>query len=247
MQVSFAEFILQYLDNWNIEAGLLADDLNISSHTLNNWVYRGHIPNLYNIEVIRNYFQEDFKDVVFDGKKFRRKFKVIRADGSSEIYPTLQQVVWDEGIAYTTIIKCLQEDIEVGRGDCKGYRFQRVYIEEEQEHGRSNILHDKYMNGNEDNTQSEYTKPTKKRRRRAIDSEVERMIDKIYDDIQEMILDWKSDNAIKSYGSTPDDYSDHRIGAMKYGESIIEAIAEELLGRIIVDGELNETTYLEEY
>ena len=86
----------------------------------------------------------------------------------------------------------------------------------------------------------------KKRRRRAIDSEVERMIDKIYDDIQEMILEWKTDNAIRSYGSTPDDYSDHRIGAMRYGESIVEAITEELLGRIIVDGELNETTYLEE-
>ena len=87
----------------------------------------------------------------------------------------------------------------------------------------------------------------KKRRRRAIDSDVERMTDMIYDDLQEMILDWKSDHAIRSYGSTPDDYSDHRIGAMKYGETIIEAITEELLGRIIIDGELNETTYLEEY
>ena len=87
----------------------------------------------------------------------------------------------------------------------------------------------------------------KKRRRRAIDSDVERAVDKIYDDIQEMILDWKADHAIRSYGSTPDDYSDHRIGAMKYGESIAEAITEELLGRIIIDGELNETTYLEEF
>ena len=86
----------------------------------------------------------------------------------------------------------------------------------------------------------------KKRRRRAIDSDVERAVDKIYDDIQDMILDWKTDHAIRSYGSTPDDYSDHRIGAMKYGESIADAITEELLGRFIVDGELNETTYLEE-
>ena len=85
-----------------------------------------------------------------------------------------------------------------------------------------------------------------KRRRRAIDSDVERAVDKIYDDIQDMILDWKTDHAIRSYGSTPDDYSDHRIGAMKYGESIADAITEELLGRFIVDGELNETTYLEE-
>lgn len=34
---------------------------------------------------------------------------------------------------------------------------------------------------------------------------------------------------------------------MKYGESIVEAITEELLGRIIIDGELNETTFMEEY
>ena len=108
-------------------------------------------------------------------------------------------------------------------------------------------MHDRYMDNNEDNNLSDYTKPIKKRRRRAIDSDVERTVDKIYDDIQGMILEWKSDNAIKSYGSTPDDYSDHRIGAMKYGENIVDAITEELLGRFIVDGELNETTYMEDF
>ena len=87
----------------------------------------------------------------------------------------------------------------------------------------------------------------KKRRRRVIDSDVERAVDKIYDDIQEMILDWKTDHAIKRHSSTPVDYSYHRVGTMKYGESIVEAITEELLGRIIIDSELNETTYLEEY
>ena len=87
----------------------------------------------------------------------------------------------------------------------------------------------------------------KKRRRRATDSEVERIVDMIYSDVCEMILDWKDDHAVKQYGATPDDYSNHRIGAMKYGESIADAITEELLGRIIIDGELNETTYLKEY
>ena len=87
----------------------------------------------------------------------------------------------------------------------------------------------------------------KKRRRRAMDSDVERIVDKIYDDVQEIVLDWKDDHAIKRHGSTEVDYSYHRVGTMKYGESIIEAITEELLGRIIIDGELNETTYLEEY
>ena len=86
----------------------------------------------------------------------------------------------------------------------------------------------------------------KKRRRRAIDSDVERAVDKIYSDVCEMILEWKSDHAVKRYGATPVDYSYHRAGTMKYGESIVEAITEELLGRIIIDGELNETTYLEE-
>ena len=87
----------------------------------------------------------------------------------------------------------------------------------------------------------------KKRRRRPTDSEVERLVDMIYSDVCEMILDWKVDNAIKRCGSTQVDYSYHRAGAMKYGESIVEAITEELLGRIIIDGELNETTFLEEY
>ena len=87
----------------------------------------------------------------------------------------------------------------------------------------------------------------KKRRRRAIDSEVERMTDMIYDDLQEMILEWKTDHAIKRHGATQVDYSYHRAGTMKYGESIVEAITEELLGRIIIDGELNETTFMEEY
>ena len=106
-------------------------------------------------------------------------------------------------------------------------------------------MHDRYMNDSE-NTLNDYKKPIKKRRRRAIDSEVERIVDMIYSDVYEMILEWKSDNAIKSHGSTPDDYSDHRIGAMKYGESIVDAITEELASRIIDDDELNGIIYLEE-
>ena len=123
LSISFAKFILQYLDEWNLEVGCLCDDLGISSHTLNDWTHRGQIPSLDSIEIIKNYFQEDFKGVVFDGRGFRRKFKVIRTDGSSEIYPTMQQIVWDEGISYTTIIKCLQEDVAIGRGKHKGYHF----------------------------------------------------------------------------------------------------------------------------
>ena len=130
MSISFAEFILKYLDEWNLEVGYLCEDLNVSTHTLEDWLYRSQIPNARNIEVIKDYFQEDFKDVVFDGRKFRRKFRVIRADGSSQIYPTLQEIVWYEGVAYTTIVKCLHEDVSVGRGKQKGYRFQRVYLED---------------------------------------------------------------------------------------------------------------------
>ena len=131
LTISFAEFILQYLDEWSISVCSLCDDLGISSHALNDWVHRGQIPSLDSIEIIKDYFQEDFKGVVFDGKGFRRKFKVIRTDGSSQIYPTMQQIVWDEGISYTTIVRCLQEDVPIGRGKHKGYRFQIVYLEEE--------------------------------------------------------------------------------------------------------------------
>lgn len=103
-------------------------------------------------------------------------------------------------------------------------------------------MHDRYMVNDEDNI-----KPTKKRKRRAIDSDVERIVDKIYDDVQGIILDWKEDHAVKRYGATPVDYSYHRIGTIKYAEALTDAITEELASRIIDDGELNETTYLEEY
>lgn len=129
--ISFAEFVLRYLDEWNVQAGYLAEDLNVNLHTLNDWLHRGQIPNLDNIEVIENYFEEDIKDVVFDGKKFQRRYKVIRPDGSSQIYPTLHRITCDEGVAFSTIIKCLMEDIAVKQGKCKGYRFQRVYLEDE--------------------------------------------------------------------------------------------------------------------
>ena len=87
----------------------------------------------------------------------------------------------------------------------------------------------------------------KKRRRRAIDSDVERIVDKIYDDVCEMILEWKVDHAVKRHGATQVDNSYHTVGAMKYAEVITDAIAEELASRIIGDDELNEITYLEEY
>ena len=86
----------------------------------------------------------------------------------------------------------------------------------------------------------------KKRRRRAIDSDVERAVDKIYSDVCEMILDWKADNAVKRHGATQVDNSYHTVGAMKYAEVITDAIAEELVSRIIDDDELNETIFMEE-
>ena len=131
MPMSFAEFILRYLDSWNVQAGYLAEDLNVNLHTLNDWLHRGQIPNLENIEVIENYFEEDIKGVVFDGKKFQRRYKVIRPDGTSQIYPTLQSIVWDEGVSYVTIIRCLMEDDVVKAGKSKGYRFERAYLEDE--------------------------------------------------------------------------------------------------------------------
>ena len=86
----------------------------------------------------------------------------------------------------------------------------------------------------------------KKRRRRAIDSDVERIVDMIYSDVCEMILEWKEDHAVKRYGATQVDYRYHTVGAMKYAETLTDAIAEELASRIIDDDELNEITYLEE-
>lgn len=127
--ISFAEFILRYCDDWNIWPIYLADDLNISSVTLMGWVYRGMIPkDKYDI-VLEEYFGEDLKNVKFDGKKFRRKIKVTRSDGSCQIYDTKTDVSKAEGMSLDTITRCLKSGEAMRRGNYKGYRFEKVYIE----------------------------------------------------------------------------------------------------------------------
>ena len=108
-------------------------------------------------------------------------------------------------------------------------------------------MHDRYIDGNEDSILNQYTKSARRRERRVMDSEVERVVDKIYDDVYEKILEWKEDNAVNRYSATLVDYRYHATGTMKYAEAFTDAIAEELANRIIDDGELNETTYWEEY
>lgn len=127
MKVSFSEFVLRYLDEWNLEASYLADDLYVGHHSLNAWMYRGRIPNSDNIKIIQDYFGEDFEGVVFDGKEFRRKFKVIRTDGSSQVYDTMAKLSKVEGVAIETIMKCCRDGVTVKKGKSKGCRFERVY------------------------------------------------------------------------------------------------------------------------
>ena len=131
MMISFSEFLLRYLDEWNFEAGYLAEDLGVCHQALNGWMYRGVIPNSKNIKVIEDYFGEDFENVVFDGKKFRRKFKIIRPDGSSQLYDTNTELSETEGVAKTTITRCCRDGIKAKRGKRKGCRFEWVYEEVE--------------------------------------------------------------------------------------------------------------------
>ncbi|WP_373804870.1 hypothetical protein [Jeotgalibaca porci] len=131
MKVSFSEFVLRYLDEWNLEAGYLADDLYVGRHSLDAWLYRGRIPNSDNMKTIQDYFGEEFKDVVFDGKEFRRKFKVIRADGSSQVYDTADELSLTEGISKRTIMRSCRDGEVVQKGKRKGCRFERIYMEVE--------------------------------------------------------------------------------------------------------------------
>lgn len=131
MQVSFSEFILRYLDDWNLEAGYLAEDLYVGRHSLDAWMYRGRIPNSDNIKIIEDYFGKDFKNVVFDGKEFRRKFKIIRRDGSSQVYDTMGELSKVEGVDMNTIKRCWRNDNKVQKGRSKGCRFEWVYEEVE--------------------------------------------------------------------------------------------------------------------
>ena len=131
MQVSFSEFVLRYLDEWNLEVRYLADDLYVARHSVDAWMYRRRIPNSDNIKIIENYFGEDFEDVVFDGKEFRRRFKVIRRDGSSQVYDTMAELSKVEGVAIETIMRSCRDDDVVQKGKRKGYRFERLYREVE--------------------------------------------------------------------------------------------------------------------
>ena len=132
-KMSFSEFVLRYLDEWNLEARFLAEDLYITHGSMNAWVYRSRIPSDESIRVIREYFGEEFEDVVFDGKVFRRKFKIIRPDGSSHVYDTNTELSETEDIAKTTITRCCRDGEAVKKGKSKGCRFEWVYEEVEAE------------------------------------------------------------------------------------------------------------------
>lgn len=130
--ISFSEFVLRYLDSWNLEAGFLAEDLYITHSSLNAWMYRGRIPNSDSIKIIQDYFGEDFEGVVFDGKKFRRKFKIIRPGGSSQVYDTMAKLSKDEGPAIETIMRGCRDGDIVQKGRSKGCQFERIYEEVEE-------------------------------------------------------------------------------------------------------------------
>ena len=129
--ISFAEFVLRYLDNWNFEARFLAEDLYITHGSMDAWIYRGRIPSDESIKVIREYFGADFEDVVFDGKAFRRKFKIIRPDGSSKVYDTADELSKVEWVSKNTMKKYCRNGEAVMKGRNKGCKFQYVYEEEE--------------------------------------------------------------------------------------------------------------------
>ena len=129
MPMSFSEFILRYLDNWNFEVRYLAEDLYICHHSLNAWMYQGRIPSDDSIRVIKNYFGEDFEGVVFDGKAFKRKYKITRADGSSKVYDTKAELSKAEDVSINAITKYCRIGGSIIKGRNKGCQFQCVYEE----------------------------------------------------------------------------------------------------------------------
>lgn len=131
--ISFAEFVLRYLDEWNFEARFLAEDLYITHGSMDAWIYRGRIPSDESIKVIQEYFGADFENVVFDGKAFRRKFKITRPDGSSKVYDTVDELSKVEWVSKNTIKKYCRNGEAVIKGRNKGCQFQYVYEEEEVE------------------------------------------------------------------------------------------------------------------
>ena len=127
--MSFSEFVLRFLDEWNLEAGYLAEDLYITHNSMNAWMYRGRIPSDDSIKVIKNYFGEDFEGVVFDGKAFKRKYKIIRPDGSSKVYDTNTELSETEWIAKSTITRYCRSSGVIKKAKHKGCRIEWVYEE----------------------------------------------------------------------------------------------------------------------
>ena len=127
--MSFSEFVLRFLDEWNLEAGYLAEDLYITHNSMNAWMYRGRIPSDDSIKVIKNYFGEDFEGVVFDGKAFKRKYKIIRPDGSSKVYDTNTELSETEWIAKSTITRYCRSGGVIKKAKHKGCRIEWVYEE----------------------------------------------------------------------------------------------------------------------
>lgn len=131
--MSFSEFVLRYLDDWNLEVRYLAEDLYVTHNSLNAWTYRGVVPSDESIKTIKKYFGADFEGVVFDGKQFRRKFKIIRPDGSSKVYDTTTELSETEFVAKSTITRYCRGGGAVIKGKRKGCRFEWVYEEVEVE------------------------------------------------------------------------------------------------------------------
>lgn len=131
--ISFSEFVLRYLDEWNLEARFLAEDLYITHGSMNAWMYRGRIPSDESIKIIREHFGADFEGVVFDGKKFKRKFKITRPDGSSKVYDTEDELSRVEVVSKDTINKYCRDGGAVKQGRRKGCQFEWVYKEVEVE------------------------------------------------------------------------------------------------------------------
>ena len=92
-------------------------------------MYQGRIPSDESIRVIREYFGEDFEGVVFDGKAFKRKYKIIRPDGNSKVYDTKAELSDVEDVSMNSITKYCRIGGAIIKGRNKGCQFQYVYEE----------------------------------------------------------------------------------------------------------------------
>ena len=128
-RTSFNNFLLRYMDYHEISIVDMAIKLDVSYSALCGWIYAFAKPSKTSQKVLKNYFGDDLKNVVFDHKHFKRVTKITRPDGSCAFYETDLKAREVEQIPYNAFQGFKNTEIPISSGKGKGYLIDTEYKE----------------------------------------------------------------------------------------------------------------------